>query len=128
MTVKMSIFYQNSNLTQSKVYYSNTTNQFRPNWELRSLRPILHLTKYSKCCKILMRFFSILTKWSSFNSPNFEFEQTKSLLRWCKASVLHLHQFCISSVTLTCFNTSFTYSKNSKRGNKFEIFSMKHYS
>ena len=43
MTVNVSIFYQNSGLTPSKHYYSNTRCHFRMNSALRPIRAILHL-------------------------------------------------------------------------------------
>ena len=66
------------------------------------------MRKNSKRCKKLLHFFSIYTKWNSFNSSNFEFREANSLLQWCKASVLH-------KVTLSCFMASFIFLK------KFEM-------
>ena len=60
-TVNMSILYQNSGLTQSKVYYSNTRYQFCMNLALLPLRPVLHLRKNSKHCDKLVQFFSMHT-------------------------------------------------------------------
>ena len=74
----MSILYQNSDLTQSKVYYSYTKHQFCMNLVLLSSRSLSHLGKNSKHCKKLMRYFSISTY---SNSSNFELKQTKNLLQ-----------------------------------------------
>ena len=49
MTANVSIFYQSSGMTPSKVYYSNTRYHFSMNSALFPLRPILHLTKNPKC-------------------------------------------------------------------------------
>ena len=56
MTVNMSILYENSDLAQSKVCYSNTRQQFCMHWSLLSLEPNLHLRKNSKHCKKLVVF------------------------------------------------------------------------
>ena len=48
MTVNVSMFYQSSGMTPSKVYYSNTRHHFRMNSALLPLRAILHLRKDSK--------------------------------------------------------------------------------
>ena len=45
MTVNVLIFYQNSGVTPSKAYYSNTRNHFCMNSALLLLRGILHLRK-----------------------------------------------------------------------------------
>ena len=45
MTVNVSIFYQNSGLTPSKLYYSNTRCHFHMNSTLPPTRAILHLRK-----------------------------------------------------------------------------------
>ena len=47
MTVNVSIFYQNSNLTLSKFYYSDTRHHFHMNPALPPIRAILHLRKKS---------------------------------------------------------------------------------
>ena len=48
MTFNLSIFYKNSGLTPTKLYYSNTRHHFRMNAALLPLRAILHLRKNSK--------------------------------------------------------------------------------
>ena len=45
MTVNVSIFYQDSGFTPSKLYYSNTRLHFRMNSALPPIRAILHLRK-----------------------------------------------------------------------------------
>ena len=45
MTVDVSIFYQNSDLTPSKLYYSNTRDHFHMNSILPPIRAMLHLRK-----------------------------------------------------------------------------------
>ena len=45
----VSIFYENSGVTPSKLYYSNIKHTFRMNKALLPLRTILHLRKNSKC-------------------------------------------------------------------------------
>ena len=57
----VSPLYQNSDLIQSKVYYSNRRHQLWMNWALLSLRPILHLRKNSEHWNNLVCFFLIRT-------------------------------------------------------------------
>ena len=45
MTFNLSIFYKNSGLTPTKLYYSNTRHHFRMNAASLPLRAILHLRK-----------------------------------------------------------------------------------
>ena len=45
MTVNVSIVYQNSDLTQSNVHYSNIVNHFCIRWALLALKSVLHLRK-----------------------------------------------------------------------------------
>ena len=49
MTVNVSISYQSSGVTPSKVYYSNTRQPFWMNTALLPLRDIVNLRKNSKC-------------------------------------------------------------------------------
>ena len=49
MTVNVSIFYQSSGMTPSKVYYSNARHNSCMISSLVPLRSILHLRKSSKC-------------------------------------------------------------------------------
>ena len=123
MTVKMSIFYQNSNLTQSKVHYSNARLQFCMNWALLSLRPILHLIKYSKRYKKLF----------SHDAPN-EVLLIHQILNSSRPKVYYgdpRHQFfsCISSTSVQSPSLALRpllyIRKNSKCGDKLETFFIK---
>ena len=120
-TVNMSILYQNSDLTQSKVYWSNKKHQFCRNWALHSLRSILHLRKIP----------NIATNWCIFsqNTPN-QITLNHQILNLNKPKVYYIvtrHQSYIKSTWLA-FRPLLDFRINSKRGNKLGRFSIKDYS
>ena len=109
MTVNMSILNPNSNLTQSKVYYSNARHQFCINWALISLRAIVHLRKNPKRCKNWCVFSQhvpneILLIHQILNSSKF----------WSFGDKWHQFYIKPPSIALRHFR------KHSKRGNKSE--------
>ena len=120
-TVNMSILYQNSDLTQSKVYWSNKKHQFCRNWALHSLRSILHLRKIP----------NIAANWCIFsqNTPN-QITLNHQILNLNKPKVYYIvtrHQSYIKSPWLA-FRPLLDFRINSKRGNKLGKFSIKDYS
>ena len=120
-TVNMSILYQNSDLTQSKVYWSNTKHQFYRNWALHSLRSILHLRKIP----------NIATNWCIFsqNAPN-QIILNHQIFNLNKPKVYYIvarHQSYIKSPWLA-FRPLLYFRINSKRRNKLGKFSIKGYS
>ena len=108
----MSISYQNSDLTESKVYYSNTRHQFCMNWALLSLGPIEK--KFQTLYKIGM-FFHKMQLIKLFWFIRFRLLTYISLSQQCKTTALQ-------KVILTFFKVSLTFEKNFQMQNKNHIF------
>ena len=96
MTVNVSIFYQNSGLTPSKLYYSNTRCHFHMNSTLPPTRAILHLRKNAN---VLYQNLDLTQSKVYYSNAINQFCMSWALLSL--GSILHLRMLDISSAKVT---------------------------
>ena len=118
MTVNISILYQNSDLTQSKIYYSNTRHRLCINRALLALRSILHFKKNSKHQKNWCISSHYATNWILLIHRILNSGRTKVYYSDARYS------FCITLPWLA-WRFLLYFRKNFKHGNKLENFSIK---